>query len=70
MEEYNYGYFQEALSNFTKDFAYGGAIRHLVDHGYTVDRIIKEFNYPLSRETIEKMVNRYLEEKNKKDTKK
>ena len=65
MEEYNHGYFQEALSNFTKDFAYGGAIRHLVDHGYTVDRIIKEFNYPLSRETIEKMVNRYLEEKNK-----
>ena len=64
MEEYNHGYFQEALSNFTKDFAYGGAIRHLVDHGYTVDRIIKEFNYPLSRETIEKMVNRYLEEKN------
>ena len=63
MEEYNHGYFQEALSNFTKDFAYGGAIRHLVNHGYTVDRIIKEFNYPLSRETIEKMVNRYLEEK-------
>ena len=47
MEEYNHGYFQEALSNFTKDFAYGGAIRHLVDHGYTVDRIIKEFNYVL-----------------------
>ena len=64
MEEYIHGYFQEAFSNFTKDFAYGGAIRHLVDHGYTVDRIIKEFNYPLSRETIEKMVNRYLEEKN------
>lgn len=58
------GYFEEALSNFTKDFAYGGAIRHLVDHGYTVDQIIKEFHYPISRESIEKIVNQYLVEKN------
>ena len=43
----------------------GGAIRHLVDHGYTVDRIIKEFHYPISRESIEKTVNQYLEEKSK-----
>ena len=50
-------------SNFTKDFAYGGAIRHLVDHGYTVDRIIKEFDYPISRESIEKIVNQYLKQK-------
>ncbi len=52
-------YFNEALSNFAKDFAYGGAIRHLVDKGYTADRIIREFHYPLSRETIEKMVADY-----------
>ena len=63
MEEESHGYFEQALSNFARDFAYGGAIRHLVDHGYTVDRIIREFHYPLSRETIEKMVERYLEEK-------
>lgn len=56
-------YFNEALSNFTKDFAYGGAIRHLVDKGYTAERIIKEFNYPLSRESIEKMVNDYSQKK-------
>ena len=60
MEEMNHGYFEEALSNFTKDFAYGGAIRHLVDHGYTV---IREFDYAISRESIEKIVNRYLEQK-------
>lgn len=65
VEEMNHGYFEEALSNFTKDFAYGGAIRHLVDHGYTVDRIIKEFDYPISRESIEKIANQYLESKNK-----
>ena len=27
-------YFNEALSNFAKDFAYGGAIRHLVDKSH------------------------------------
>ena len=27
-------YFNEALRNFAQDFAYGGAIRHLVDLGY------------------------------------
>lgn len=57
------GHFEEALSNFTKNFAYGGAIRHLVDHGYDADRIIKEFDYPLSRETIEKMIEDYKKEK-------
>lgn len=57
------GYFNEALSNFTKDFAYGGAIRHLVDKGYTAERIIKEFDYPLSRENIEKMVEEYRKSK-------
>lgn len=55
-------YFNEALSNFAKDFAYGGAIRHLVDKGYTAERIIKEFNYPLSKESVEKMVNDYSRE--------
>ena len=70
MEEQSYGYFEQALSNFTRDFAYGGAIRHLVDHGYTVDRIIKEFNYPISRESIEKTVNQYLAEKERKSSKK
>lgn len=56
-------FFQESLQNFTKDFAYGGAIRHLVDKGYTVDKIIKEFHYPISRESIEKIVNDYVESK-------
>lgn len=55
--------FNEALHNFSTDFAYGGAIRHLVDRGYTVDKIIKEFHYPIKRETIEKIVNDYLKYK-------
>ncbi len=58
-------YFHEALSNFAKDFAYGGAIRHLVDKGYTAERIMKEFHYPLSKESIEKMVDDYSRQKEK-----
>lgn len=58
-------YFEQSLQNFTRDFAYGGAIRHLVDRGYTTDRIIKEFHYPLSREVIDKMVTDYEKEKNR-----
>lgn len=56
-------YFRDALTNFTRDFAYGGAIRHLVDRGYTVQNIIDEFHYPLSREVIEKIVNDHIASK-------
>lgn len=56
-------YFRDALTNFTRDFAYGGAIRHLVDRGYSVQNIVDEFHYPLSREVIEKIVNDYKKEK-------
>lgn len=56
-------YFNEALHNFVQDFAYGGAIRHLVDLGYDTDRIIREYQYPLSRETIDKMVKDYVKRK-------
>lgn len=55
-------YFNQALQNFVQDFAYGGAIRHLVDLGYDTDRIMKEYHYPLSRDTIDKIVQRHLAE--------
>ena len=48
-------FFAESLSNFTKDFAYGGAIRHLIKRGYTVDEIIKEYHYPVEKDYIEKI---------------
>lgn len=51
-------YFNEALGNFIRDFAYGDEIRKLVKRGYDTDRIVREMQYPLSRETIEKMVKR------------
>ena len=54
-------YFNESLQNFVRDFAYGGAIRHLVDLGYDTDRIIKEYHYPLPRDVIDKMVQDHLD---------
>ena len=57
-EEPENRYFNEALQNFTREFAYAGAIRHLVDRGYDAERIIKEMKYPLKRDVIEKMVER------------
>ena len=59
--------FRQSLQNFTRDFAYGGAIRHLTDKGYSVDEIIRDFDYPLSREAIEDIVNKHLQEKNNKN---
>lgn len=47
--------FQQALSNFVKNFGYGDAIRHLFRRGYSIDRILREFDYPYSREELEKI---------------
>lgn len=55
-------YFQDNLSAFVKNFAYGDAIRHLVDSGYTTERIIREFHYPLPKEEIEKIVEKRKKE--------
>ena len=56
-------YFNEALGNFVRNFAYGDAIRHLVNKGYDADRIIKEFDYPLNESSIRKMVDEYKNER-------
>lgn len=61
------GYFEDALRNFVQDFQYGGAIRHMVDRGYTVDRIIRSGEVSLPREKIEEIVEQYLREKNSKE---
>lgn len=56
------GYFENALSNFVHDMASGGAIRHLVDMGYSVDRIMEQLDYPTPRERVEKTVYQYMME--------
>lgn len=55
-------YFETALSDFTFDVAAGGAIRHLVDRGYSVEQMMKELSYPVPRTRVEKAVYRYMTE--------
>lgn len=59
------GYFEDALHNFVQDFQYGGAVRHLVDRGYTVDQIVRSGEVSLPREKIEQIVEQYLRDKKK-----
>lgn len=52
-------HFQEALANFTADFAYVGAVKHLYDLGYSAENIQKELAYPVSLEKIQRVVDEY-----------
>lgn len=47
--------FRQCLSQFARNFAYGGAIRHLYRLGYSTERIMKEFDYPYTEEELEKI---------------
>lgn len=53
-------YFQEALGDFVHDAASGGAIRHLLDLGYTTDGILRQLDFPTPRARVEKTVYRYF----------
>lgn len=55
-------YFQNALSNFVTDAACGGAIRHLVDIGYTLEQIVDRLDYPAPREKVRRIMMDYLYE--------
>ncbi len=60
------GAFEDALQNFVKGFAYTGAVKHLLNRGYSVERIIKEYDYRLSREEIEALAEEVRQEQEKK----
>lgn len=55
-------YFQSALSSFVTDAACGGAIRHLVDSGYTLDQIVERLDYPAPRAKAQRIMMAYLYE--------
>lgn len=57
-------YFQKALSNFTAEYAYAGAVRHLYDLGYSPEKIKEQVGYPVSIEKIEKVIADYEKVKN------
>lgn len=56
-------YFKEALSNFTSEVAFAGAVRHLYDLGYSVEMIRDHLTYPVSCEQIRKVIEEYEEKK-------
>ena len=47
--------FRQCLSRFAKNFAYGDAVRHLYRKGFSTDRIMKEYDYPYTREELEEI---------------
>jgi len=55
-------YFQEALSNFACEVAWGGAVRHLTDLGYTVRQVMEHLDFPVSYDRVRRAVwDRLLE---------
>ena len=55
--------FDNALHNFTFEFAARGGIRHLYNLGLTPTEIQKELSYPLPLERIEAEIAAYKKEK-------
>ena len=53
-------YFRKALSDFTYEAASGGAIRHLVDLGYTPRQIVEQLTFPTPYARVQKAVWRHL----------
>lgn len=49
-------YFKRALQSFAQDVAGGGAIRHLADLGYPVERIAAEIDFPIPAEQVARIV--------------
>ena len=56
-------YFQKALANFTAEFAYVGAVKHLHDLGLAPEEIQKQLSYPVSLEQISRVIQEYEKEK-------
>lgn len=55
-------YFKHALSNFTYDAACKGAIRHMAEKGYTVQKIVDELDFPMSYEKVQQTVFKHYVE--------
>lgn len=60
-------FFTQALSNFTSDVAYVGAVRHLHDLGFPIEAIADRLDYPVSKEKIADVIKEYEQEKNSPD---
>ena len=57
--------FDKALGDFVRDVAYGDAIRHLTEKGYTPLNIKEQLGYPVSVQIIGEIMLKYLFETGK-----
>lgn len=53
-------YFNDALQNFTSDFAYKGQVRHLYTLGLSALAIKERLDYPVSYDTVKNYLWEYL----------
>ncbi len=49
-------FFQDALADFAQEAAWGGAVRHLADLGYTARQIADKLDFPVSYEKVRRAV--------------
>lgn len=56
-------YFAEALADFISESAYKKAVLHLHQLGYSVPEIEKQLDYPVSRQRIAEVIEKYEKER-------
>lgn len=52
-------YFKEALASMASEAAYGGAVRHMYDKGYSISDIRKRLDYSVPVQKIEEVIRDY-----------
>ena len=52
--------FKKALGNMTREVAYKAAVRHLTDNEYSLDQIMENLSYPVSRDEVQRTMYEYM----------
>lgn len=53
-------YFGKAMGNFVHEMAGAGAIRHMVDQGYSIPQIMERLDYPTPQRCVEETALKYM----------
>jgi len=57
-------FFQDALTDFTSEIAYGDAVKRLVDEGFSLQQIMEKIDYPAPVKKVQKIIYNRLCETN------
>ena len=52
--------FKKALGNMTREVAYKAAVRHLTDNEFSLDQIMENLSYPVSRDEVQRTMYEYM----------